>query len=74
MPENQSKSTDPLQFGFTKGRSPTMAWLVTREAIAEGIDADKRVFIASLDTQKAVDVVWQDPLAIRVFMNTPIEY
>ena len=51
-----------------------MASLVTTKAIVEGIDADKPMSIASLDTQKAFDVVWQHSLAIRVFINTPIEY
>ena len=27
--------------------------------------------MASLDTQKAFDVVWQDSLAIHLFMNKP---
>ena len=72
--EQVADSTDPLQFGFTEGRSPTMASLLTTEAIAESIDTEQPIFIASLDTQKAFDVVWQDSLAIRLFIKKPIEY
>ena len=74
MREAEADSTDPAQFGFTKGRSPTMASLITTEAIAESLDEDEPIFIASLDTQKAFDVVWQDSLAVRTFLKKPVEY
>ncbi len=72
--EEDEDSTDPLQFGFTKGRSPIMASLITTETISESLDADKPIYIASLDTQKAFDVVWQESLAVRLFIKRPIEY
>ena len=72
--EADDDSTDPLQFGFTEGRSPTMASLLTTEAIAESIDEGQPVYIASLDSQKAFDVVWQDSLSVRLFIKKPPEY
>ena len=72
--EESTDTTDPLQFGFIEGRSPTMASLITTEAVAEQLDLGSPVFIASLDTQKAFDVVWQDSLAVRLFLNKPQEY
>ena len=72
--ESADDTTDPLQFGFTEDRSPTMASLTTTEAIAECLDQGKPVYIASLDSAKAFDVVWQDSLAVRIFLKKPPEY
>lgn len=72
--ESESDETDDMQFGFTSGKSPTMAALITTEAIAENKDNGKQTYIASLDTQKAFDVVWQDSLAVRNFLTKPTEY
>lgn len=50
---NQSE----LQYGFTKGLSPTMASLLVSEAIVDAKRDGRPLFIATLDTQKAFDVV-----------------
>ena len=71
--ESGSDETDDMQFGFTSGKSPTMAALITSEAIAENKDKGQHTYIASLDTQKAFDVVWQDSLAIQNFLTKPNE-
>ncbi len=47
----------PLQYGFTSGRSPSMAALICTEAIAEAMDTRKPLFVAAIDTQKAFDTV-----------------
>lgn len=44
-------------FGFTSGLSPTMAGLLVREAKTEAIQNRNPVFLATLDSQKAFDVV-----------------
>ena len=69
--EAVTDETDPLQFGFTKKKSPTMASFIATEAHAENQDMGLPTFIASLDTQKAFDVVWQDSLAVRLFLTKP---
>jgi hypothetical protein len=55
MSPHQSQSQ--LQFGFTKGKSPLMAALLSSEVIAEGLDTKRPTYIAALDAQKAFDVV-----------------
>ena len=45
------------QFGFTKGLSPNMAALLVSEAKAEACQNNEPLFLATLDTQKAFDVV-----------------
>ena len=48
----------PLQFGFTKGLSPVMAALIVSEARAEAkLNTCKPLFLVTLDSQKAFDVV-----------------
>ena len=46
-----------LQFGFTKGLSPTMAALILSEAVLDSAHTRDPLYIAALDTQKAFDVV-----------------
>jgi hypothetical protein len=46
-----------LQYGFTKGQSPAHAALLVTEAIAEQKDLKKPLYLATLDAQKAFDVV-----------------
>ena len=50
--DNQSE----MQFGFTPGLSPNMAALIVSEVCAE-TSARKPLFITTLDSQKAFDVV-----------------
>ena len=45
------------QLGFTKGLSPNMAALLVSEANAEALQNNELLFLATLDTQKAFDVV-----------------
>ena len=59
----------PLQFGFTKGLSPTMAALILSEAITDAKENHKDLFIATLDTQKAFDVVHHPTLLRRLFLD-----
>ena len=48
----------PLQFGFTKGLSPVMSALIVSEARAEAkLKTCKPLFLVTLDSQKAFDVV-----------------
>lgn len=56
--DNQSQ----LQYGFTKGLSPTLAALLLSEAACASKDADLPLFVATLDTQKAFDVVHHNML------------
>ena len=44
---NQLQS--PLQYGFTKGLSPTMAVLAVTEAISDAVDRHTPLYIAALD-------------------------
>ena len=46
-----------LQYGFTKGLTPTMASLILSEAEADKKMRKQSLYIATLDTQKAFDVV-----------------
>jgi hypothetical protein len=63
------KDQSEMQFGFTQDVSPIMAALVVTEAIAEGADTKKPVFMAAIDTQKAFDVVWRDSLHKKLFKD-----
>ena len=44
-------------FGFISGLSPFMAGLLASEATAEAIQNQHSLFLATLDSQKAFDVV-----------------
>ena len=46
-----------LQYGFTKGLTPTMASLILSEAEADAKMRKQPLYIATLNTQKAFDVV-----------------
>ena len=46
-----------LQYGFTKGLTPTMASLILSEAEVDARMRKSPLYIATLDTQKAFDVV-----------------
>jgi hypothetical protein len=58
-----------LQFGFTKGLSPTMATLCLNEAIATAKQNKKELFITTLDAQKAFDVVNHNKLKQKLHTN-----
>ena len=62
---NQSKQ----QRGFTSGSSSTNAALIMTETIAEAVDDNKELFIASLDAKKAFDVVYQNAMLHKLFYD-----
>ena len=57
----------PLQYGFTKGLSPTMAILAVTEAISDAVDRHTPLYIAALDVKKAFDVVYHPSLLHKLF-------
>ena len=59
--------TSGLQFGFTAGRSPSMATLCLTEVIANAKDLKEPLYVATLDAQKAFDVVCHDKLKLKLF-------
>ena len=55
---SQNFEQSPLQFGFTQGLSPVMSALIVSEARAEArINTTAPLFLMTLDSQKAFDVV-----------------
>ena len=46
-----------MQVGFTKGMTPTMAALLLSEADCDSKSQRKQLYLATLDTKKAFDVV-----------------
>ena len=64
---DQTSTQSDLQFGFTRGRSPAMAALLTTEAITLSLDRKRPVFVAALDVKKAFDVVSHPILEKRLF-------
>lgn len=56
-----------VQFGFTEDRAPAHATLLLNEAIAEARDTKSPLYIASLDIQKAFDVVPHTLLLRKLF-------
>lgn len=61
----------PLQYGFTKDKSPMMASLLCTEAIAEGLDNKTPIYLAALDSQKAFDVVDHNSLKVKLYNQCP---
>ena len=57
----------PLQRGFTKGVSPTYAALLVEEAINEARDLGTPLAVATLDAEKAFDLVWHDGLLRKLY-------
>ncbi len=62
--EDIPKKQNPFQFGFSKGRAPSMATLNVTETMAEAIFCKKALFMAALDGKKAFDVV-SHPILLR---------
>ena len=56
-----------MQFGFTEGLSPMMASLLVSEAKAESSEQKSTVYMATLDNQKAFDVVHHSILLYKLF-------
>ena len=59
-----------MQFGFTEGLSPLMASLLISEGKAESSDQKSTVYMATLDSQKAFDVVHHSILLDNLFVKT----
>ena len=56
-----------LQYGFTKDNSPSMATLCLTEAAATAKDNKHDLYVATLDAQKAFDVVSHELLKLKLF-------
>ena len=67
---NQLQS--PLQYGFTKGLSPTMTILAVTEAISDTVDRHTPLYIAALDVKRAFDVVHHPSLLHKLFHQSNI--
>ncbi len=71
--EREHEKSHPLQFGFTEGLSPTMAGLVLSEAISEAKSSKQDLFVATLDSQKAFNVVSHPSLMRKLFLASDID-
>ena len=60
---------NPLQKGFTKGTSATVAALLFTEAIAEARDTKTPLYAACIDASKAFDVVWHKVTSEKVLQS-----
>ena len=58
-----------LQFGFTKGLSPTTASLILSEAVLDSAQTGEPLYIAAFDTQKAFDVVSHPVLMKMLYLQ-----
>ena len=58
-----------LQFGFTEGHSPAMAGLLVSEAKADSQDNKTHIYVTTLDSQKAFDVVHHIILLNELFQT-----
>ncbi|MES9903311.1 MAG: reverse transcriptase family protein [Sedimenticola sp.] len=56
-----------LQFGFTKGLSPSMASLLLSESVIDAKNNQEPLYIATLDSQKAFDVVHHQILLSKLY-------
>ena len=58
---------NPLQFGFTKNSSPSLAILAVTEAILDAHDTKSPLYVVTIDIRKAFDVVRQDSLGRKLY-------
>ena len=58
---------NPMQRGFTKSVSPVNAALMVEECINEAKDNKQTIALATLDAEKAFDVVWHNGLLRKLF-------
>ena len=66
---NQSE----LQFGFTQGLSPIMAALIVSEGILYAKQHRKNLYLVTLDSQKAFDVVHHKILLEKLYYEIPLD-
>ena len=66
-----SENQHGLQYGFSKGLSPSMASLLVTEAIVESREMKSSLYICSVDARKAFDVVSQNRLRMKLY-NTSL--
>ena len=59
----------PMQRGFTENTSPLMAALLITEAINDLRDRGEGLYLATLDAEKAFDVVWHANLLRKLFID-----
>ncbi|CAC5363410.1 unnamed protein product [Mytilus coruscus] len=62
-----------LQFGFTQGLSPIMAALIVSEGTVHAKQQNLNMFLATLDSQKAFDVVHHMILMEKLFYKLPAD-
>lgn len=65
--EQIEEANSDMQYGFTESRSPSMATLCVTEATAYARDNDLNMIVATLDAQKAFDMVNQVKLKLKLF-------
>lgn len=63
------QSQSRLQKGFTSGQSSVDVALILSECIAEAKNSHKPLVVATLDAQKAFDVVDHDSLLRRLYLD-----
>ncbi|MES9884421.1 MAG: reverse transcriptase family protein, partial [Sedimenticola sp.] len=61
-----SSNQSELQFGFTSGLSPNMASLLMSEAVVDSKLEGRPLYVATLDSQKAFDVVSHEILLSKL--------
>ena len=70
---NLNKDQSDLQFGFTKGLSPIMAALIVSEGILHAKQQNKDLYLVTLDSQKAFDVVNHMILLEKLYFEVPAD-
>jgi hypothetical protein len=72
MPKLNNNQSD-LQFGFTRGLSPIMAALIVSEVILQAEQQKSNLYMVTLDSQKAFDVVHHLLLLEKLYLEVPPE-
>ena len=72
MPKLNNNQSD-LQFGFTRGLSPIMAALIVSEVILQAKQQKSNLYLVTLDSQKAFDVVHHMLLLEKLYYEVPPE-